>query len=129
MIVGDLGSVVLSQALQMPVGRCPSELMNPIKIHLDLEFQFSSWAGDADFDMHHIISVEPLGKIRSFDADLHSINRILSFLLSLCKNLNIFEDFFSPLLAIEHRSNLGQSPYESIQQWEIDLLAMVGNLC
>ena len=90
MIVGDLGSVILSQAFnitvnsaRLPFGTDTTSLMSFCS---SVAFTDDASSGDHRLNLHDLVSIEPIGEIRSSDTDIHSIDSLLSLLLYLRKH-------------------------------------------
>ena len=85
MIIGDLGSVVVAQALNMTVG-AQNEVGHELRVNSVVsELGSDTCIGDVYLNVLNLVSAESLGSIRPFDSDLHPIDRFLLVLLSLRK--------------------------------------------
>ena len=113
MIVGDLGSVILSQAFNITVSsaRFLTKTLRRAWLTFCFSIAFTDDASSGDFrlDVYDLLSIEPLGKIRSFNADIHSIDCLLPVLLHLCK--------WFPTIRRNLWPRWRNSSFDSCRQW------------
>jgi hypothetical protein len=90
MIIGDLGSVVISQVFHTTVHTFDEQqtIIFIDVVGFSLEFNDYTNIGYHTVNMYNIISIESIRKIRSSHAHINTIDCFLSTILRLCKPID-----------------------------------------
>ena len=95
-----------------------------------LEFNIYSCDGHVGLDVDDFISFEFIGKIRSTNTHLHSIDCVLSSVLSLCNQSNLQRiKRISRCDSLDYCIDMAQSKFSTVGSESVSLLEMERNIC